>query len=339
MSLFTGLITRLNWRSGYYLILLLMLLLFSSAACSQKSQPPTSFSSSAKLQTGEFRTVKHLKGTTKVPLNPQRIIALDNIALDSVLALKEKPIAALYNENTGDLPIHLRDRVAGIEPLSPSQQNLEVITALKPDLILGGKNVEPVYNLLSQIAPTLLLVQGGDSNWKNVLKLTATALGKPEKAEQLLQDYQQRLDQLKRELGPQADDLKISVVRVFPGRIRLYQKGSFVGEILEDAGLSRPASQQNEQLWQEISKERIKDADGDVIFVWALGDRADNALEKLKSDPLWSQLKAVRENRIYEVPGHWIGSGPLAANAVIDDLFRYLLNNGTKSPKSTNSQE
>ncbi|MDY7014471.1 MAG: ABC transporter substrate-binding protein, partial [Cyanobacteriota bacterium] len=194
----------------------------------------------------------------------------------------------------------------------------------------------------AQIAPTILLVKGGDSDWKNVLKLTATALGKPEQAEQRLQEYQQRLEELKRELGSEAESLEISVVRVFPGRIRLYQKGSFVGEILDDAGLSRPDSQQSDKIWTEISQERIQDADGDVIFVWTLGERADKALEKLKRDPLWAKLKAVRENRIYEVPGHWIGSGFLAADAVIDDLFRYLLeeNNAPlepqKSPEPTN---
>ncbi|MDY7016423.1 MAG: iron ABC transporter substrate-binding protein, partial [Cyanobacteriota bacterium] len=108
---------------------------------------PTTLNESPAAEAGEFRTVEHLKGTARVPLEPERIIALDNIALDSVLALGEKPIAALYNENTGELPVYLRDRVSGVEPLAPSQQNLEVITALNPDLILGGKNVEAVYDL------------------------------------------------------------------------------------------------------------------------------------------------------------------------------------------------
>ncbi|PSB23096.1 iron-siderophore ABC transporter substrate-binding protein, partial [filamentous cyanobacterium CCP2] len=41
--------------------------------------------------------------------------------------------------------------------------------------------------------------------------------------------------------------------------------------------------------------------------------------------PLWSTLSAVQQGRVYEVPGYWIGDGPIAANAVIDDLFKYLV--------------
>jgi hypothetical protein len=48
-------------------------------------------------------------------------------------------------------------------------------------------------------------------------------------------------------------------------------------------------------------------------------------LQSVKTDPLWLQLTAVQQGRVYEVPGYWIGSGILAANAVLDDLERYLV--------------
>jgi len=49
-------------------------------------------------------------------------------------------------------------------------------------------------------------------------------------------------------------------------------------------------------------------------------------MEKLEGDPLWSQLEAVQQGNIYQVNGsYWIGTGPIAANLVIDDLFRYLV--------------
>ncbi|MBF2048454.1 MAG: ABC transporter substrate-binding protein [Leptolyngbya sp. IPPAS B-1204] len=84
-------------------------------------------------------------------------------------------------------------------------------------------------------------------------------------------------------------------------------------------------------LWRLISQELLSQADGDVLFLWKSDDDfaadagQDTPLRRLKADPLWSQLKAVQQNRVYEVPGHWLGFGPIAANAVVDDLFTYLL--------------
>jgi iron complex transport system substrate-binding protein len=33
----------------------------------------------------------------------------------------------------------------------------------------------------------------------------------------------------------------------------------------------------------------------------------------------------VQAGKVYEVPGYWIGRGPIAANEVLDDLSTYLL--------------
>ncbi len=271
------------------------------------------------------RMVTHAKGETAVPANPERVIALDNIALDSVLALEVDPIAALINENTGQFPVHLRDQITErIRKLSPNQQNLETITQLDPDLIIGGKNVEPVYNQLNQIAPTILLGKSGTSAWKQKLLLTAEAVGKPEKGENLLDQYYERA----KELGSRLEnpsEIEVSVVRVYPEGLRLYQKDTFVGGILQDVGLSRPPSQDKDNLWINISRERFDAADGDVIFVWSLGKDAESAYKRLQDDPLWSKLEAVQAGNVYPVPGYWIGRGPIAANKVLDDLSTYLL--------------
>ncbi len=271
------------------------------------------------------RTITHARGETVVPLKPDRVVALDNIALDSVLALEVEPVAALINENTGQFPVHLRDRITErTQKLSPNQQNLERITQLNPDLIIGGKNVEAVYNQLNEIAPTVLLGKSGTSAWKEKLLLTAEAVGKPEKGESLLEAYQQRSQDLASRLeNPQ--DIEVSVVRVSPNGLRLYQNDTFVGGILNDVGLSRPPSQDKDNLWINISRERLDAADGDVIFVWSLGKDAETAYKRLQDDPLWSKLEAVQAGKVYQVPGYWIGRGPIAANKVLDDLSTYLL--------------
>jgi len=73
-------------------------------------------------------------------------------------------------------------------------------------------------------------------------------------------------------------------------------KGSFAGTILEDVGLARPPSLSNNQTlvgWNgaTISKNRIQDADGDVLFLWAFDDTpqaqqsTQEKLARLKASP------------------------------------------------------
>ncbi|WBB62493.1 ABC transporter substrate-binding protein [Streptomyces sp. WMMC500] len=61
--------------------------------------------------------------------------------------------------------------------------------------------------------------------------------------------------------------------------------------------------------WPEVSWEAIAERDPDVIVVGDLsergapGDSADEKLDMMRKDPLVSELTAVTENRIIEVPG------------------------------------
>lgn len=105
----------------------------------------------------------------------------------------------------------------------------------------------------------------------------------------------------------------------------LYDKGSFAGTVLEDVGLLRPESQRGDETFVEVSLERLDLAEGDVMFVWTSSGEEDRvALSKLKEELLWSRLKVVQGGEVYEVGDYWSGSGPIAANLVLDDLFEHL---------------
>ncbi|WP_316432323.1 iron-siderophore ABC transporter substrate-binding protein [Leptolyngbya sp. NK1-12] len=274
-------------------------------------------------------------GETCVPHHPQRVVSLSDAA--NTVALGVKPIAGVFSGESESL---LGERLTGIEQLPGVEPSLETIVALKPDLILAASYHQAIYNQLTQIAPTVLASWETGSDWKNVFFQQAEALGRVDQAQQLMTDYETRLVQFKSEMGldktlsaeKRLNQIKVSVVRIYPEAIAIYFKDSFCGSILEDAGLSRPPAQDREWNGQQrLSKERIRDLDADVMFLWTYGYNAETAqqvnttLEKLKADPLWSQLKVVQEGKVYEVPSYWIGDSILAANAVLDDLFRYLV--------------
>lgn len=313
--------------------LLMVFTIFCVVACGNNSPKTTLVSSS--LPASEYRVVNHAMGATKVPLNPQRIVTLDGSAIENVLALGSKPVGTVLNGSLEEQPAFLRENLADTTFVGSFEQpNLERILALKPDLILGDQGIsENIYPQLSQIAPTVLAQYKGSDRWKQMLQIHAAALGKSEAAEQIINKYYARLAQFKAQMGDRLPETEVSVARIYPQGIGLYQKESFSGSILADAGLPRPESQRQEVVQQQISKERILDADGDVIFLWSYsddyrGDPQDRQTieQKLKADLLWLKLKAVQQGKVYEVPDYWIGFGPLAADAVVNDLFKYLVN-------------
>ncbi|HEY0737802.1 MAG TPA: iron-siderophore ABC transporter substrate-binding protein [Herpetosiphonaceae bacterium] len=296
----------------------------ASPEASAPAESATETSSSA----GGERVVKHAMGETTVPANPQRVVVLDTGELDSALALGVKPVGAVSATQGGSFPSYLADQTEGITNVGTIQQpNLEAIIALKPDLILSSKlRHEAIYPQLSQIAPTVFTEAVGVV-WKENLKLHAEALGKTAEAEKLMDDYTARLDEFKAKLGDQLANTKVSTVRFLSGgKVRIYMKQSFIGTVLQDAGLPRPAAQDKDVFAEEVSKERIPEMDGDVMFVTTFGPGDETALATFQSDPLWSQLSVVKANKVYAVPDdYWmLGIGILAANRVVDDLFTHL---------------
>jgi iron complex transport system substrate-binding protein len=83
------------------------------------------------------------------------------------------------------------------------------------------------------------------------------------------------------------------VTRFLDGPTRLYQKASYSGIVLSDAGLARPKSQDVDDFAAEISPERIKDADADAIFVTVFDDEkgtGTRSKRQFEANPLWKPL-------------------------------------------------
>lgn len=296
---------------------------------------------SSSLQPPQCRAIKHPIGESCVPSNLNKPVALGD--LDNLLALGVKPIgAALWSGFTG-FPDYLGDRTEGITFLGTEYEpNLEKIAYLKPDIILGYQQAHgAISSHLAYIAPTVLKRNPEDEFWwKKELTFDAEVFGKQEVAEQLLRDYGKRLENFQQQMGEQLKNTKVSVVRFFPDSMRIYLKDSFIGGILQDAGLSRPPAQDREGIFEDVSPELISLLDGDVIFVMnrdpvTKQSVGTSTLTRLKRSALWSKLKAVQRDRVYEVSETvWVaGGGSIGVNLILDDLFRYLL------PTSSLSQE
>lgn len=290
--------------------------------------------------TGETRVVRHAMGETEVPANPQRVVVLDTGELDAAITLGITPIGMVEAIAGEGFPSYLEgtDAIANVGTIA--QPNLEAIIALEPDLILSNnRRHEDIYEQLSAIAPTVFAESVGVV-WKENFDLFAEALGRTAQAERVKQAYQERIEAFQKAIGDARQETEVSVVRFLPGETRIYQKASFIGTVLEDVGLPRPASQDvDEFAIKDASEEIIPEIGGDVIFVTVYGPEGETPEQAFLSHPLWQQLEAVKAGRVYEVSDDlWmLGIGYTAADGIIDDLTRYLLPETTATPGATPS--
>lgn len=270
------------------------------------------------------RTITHAAGTTCVPKTPKRVVVLDTGELDSVLALGVKPVGAVTALGTG-FPSYLKGRTEGIADVGTIQQpSLERIAALKPDLILTSKlRHGTIYGQLSRIAPTVMAESVGVV-WKDNLKLNARALGREAQANKLLSAYYTRVKKLQVKVDRKRTT--ISIVRFVPGQTRIMQKANFIGTILDDAGLVRPAAQRKNTFMDVVTAEGIPAMDGTVVFHSTYGPAEGTDQRQFLTSPLWERMSAVKNKRVHAVnDDYWfLGIGILAANRVLDDLEAYL---------------
>ncbi|MGW3243913.1 ABC transporter substrate-binding protein [Streptomyces sp. NPDC001070] len=276
---------------------------------------------------GEWpRTITHAMGSTVLKAQPKRVVVLDVGELDNVVSLGVKPVGLAPTEGSPELPSYLKgDAGKPANVGTVNSLNLEAIAALRPDLILGSQlRAADSYDELSQIAPTVFSIRPGFT-WKQNYLLNAAALDKTAQAKANLAAYEKKAQALGAKLG--ADKPTVSMVRYMPeGKIRLYANDSFIGTILKDVGIPRPKNQDIEDLAAEISAENIDQADADYIFTGVYGDPKATDRTKAQGNPLWKNLKAVKDGHAFDVPDEtwYLGLGVTAANAVLDDLEKHL---------------
>lgn len=116
--------------------------------------------------------VSHAKGATVLPSVPQRVVAYDLAALDTLDALGVEVIALPEQR----LPAHL-SRYADkryVKVGTPFVPDIKALTALKPDLIIIGGRSSSRYEELSAIAPTIDLGPAPDDFTNSVIRATLT---------------------------------------------------------------------------------------------------------------------------------------------------------------------
>ncbi|WP_102264247.1 ABC transporter substrate-binding protein [Mesobacillus jeotgali] len=276
-------------------------------------------------------TVDHAMGSTTLEKTPEKVVILTNEGTEALLALGVTPVGAVQSWTGDPWYDHIADEMKDVEVVGvESQVNVEAIAKLQPDLIIGNKmRQEDIYEQLKAIAPTVF-AEDLRGNWKNNFELYAKAVNKEEKGNEVLADYDQRIEDLKEKLGDKVN-MEVSMVRFMAGDVRIYHKDSFSGVILEQIGMARPESQDKEDFAEKgVTKERIPAMDGDILFYFTYDEGDGKATEVEKEwieDPLFQNLEVAKKGEVHKVDDAiWNTAGGVkAANLMLDDLEKHLL--------------
>lgn len=266
------------------------------------------------------RSIETVRGTIEIPEQPLRVVTLEPVELDTVVALGVTPVGtSVLSEATG-VPAYLGEEAAAIETVGTvAEPRVEAIAALDPDLILGTESRHAAfYDQLAAIAPTVFL-EDHAAPWKDNVRFVGAALGAEDRAEVLLTDYQDRCAEIAEKYSTAGRTAQL--IRPRNGELTLYGPSSFAGSTLECAGFTTPPrAEWADDISVDLSPELASEAAADFIVVTAT-DPSDPAA----IPPSVTANAAVLPNPHAVDQSYWItGVGPKGGHAVLDDIDRIL---------------
>jgi iron complex transport system substrate-binding protein len=330
----------LSSKSGLLIAFILVCVLVSAcgnsapAATEKPAQPPAESTAPAETEASEPATKMYkdaLGREVEIPANPQRIVTTQY--LPEMIAIGVKPVGAVSHLLSGFISI--KDQIGGIEDIGPANEmNLEKALELQPDLIIATEWNEAQLEQLSKIAPTVVVKWEGNDAFKH-FKDVADVLGKSDKAEQWIKDFNQKAEEARAELAPyvkEGETFGVVVIGGYEkGQLRVYGTGN-VGYTLFDT-LQFPMTDVVKTEWDKgghelginLSLEKLNEfASADRLFVVKF-DNDPDFLKKVEESSLWSMLPAVKNKKVYTVDNElWFSYDVMSFKAQLDDAVQLL---------------
>ncbi|MFP7732083.1 iron-hydroxamate ABC transporter substrate-binding protein [Priestia aryabhattai] len=242
----------------------------------------------------ETITYKSETGPVKVPKNPRRIVALSNGP--NVIALGGKLVG--IDEWSSMNPL-FKEKVKGVEVVS--EDDLEKIMELKPDLIIAGSEMKNIKKL-NKIAPTVVYTWGKLDYLNQQIEI-GKLLNKEKEAKEWVSDFQKRVASAGKAIREKiGEDATVSVIESGNKEFYIFGNNYARGtEILYQAmKLNMPKKVKEKALESGIytfSSELLPEFAGNYIILSKSTD-GDNSFLKTS---VWKNIPAVKNNRVFEI--------------------------------------
>ena len=212
-----------------------------------------------------------------------------------------------------------------------SRPNNEAILALSPDLVLLTEELSAQKELkvaLDDIGIATILIQiTSFEDYRACMEELTGLTGREDLYTQNAVQIGERIEAVREQAketaeANAADQKTFLAMRVSATKNKVFKDDYFACEIFRDFGLTNIA-EGNTNL-DELNLEAIVAADPDYIFVIPQG-KEDEAMEsyrtQFESNPVWSELGAVKEDRLFVMPKDYFQYKP---NAQWDLAYEYV---------------
>lgn len=271
---------------------LLMLVLVLSACGGEEKKE----SSSEKKEDDQPQTITYESenGPVEVPANPERVLVLSSFA-GNVMAL-DVPIVGVDSWSKMNPRF---EKLQDVEEVT--DENLEKIIELNPDLIIGLSNIKNV-DKLKEIAPTVTFTYGKLGYLEQHLEI-GKVLNKEKEAQKWIDNFKADSkaagEEIKAKIGA---DATVSVIENFDKELYVFGDNWARGtEILyQEMGLNMPEKVKEAALepgYYAISPEVLPEYAGDYV-VFSKNAEGDTSFQQTET---YKNIPAVKNNRVFEV--------------------------------------
>lgn len=303
------------------LLPLLLLFVLVLGACGNK-QDESAKQETPKEETTKSGTITYEseEGPVEVPADPQRVVVLSSFA-GNVMALDVNLVGVdAWSKDNPRFDSELKD----VEEVS--DENIEKIIELDPDLIIGLSNIKDVEKL-REIAPTVTFTYGKVDYLTQHIEI-GKVLNKEEEATKWVNDFKERAqktgEEIKAEIG---EDTTVSVVENFNKQLYVYGDNWGRGtEILyQEMKLAMPEKVKETALkdgYYALSAEVLPEYAGDYMVLSQFDD-TDNSFMQTET---YKNIPAVKNDHVMKVNGNeFYFNDPLTLEYQLESFSEYFL--------------
>ncbi|MDO7907735.1 iron-siderophore ABC transporter substrate-binding protein [Paenibacillus sp. JX-17] len=327
-------------KKGFVGILLSLFLVIALAGCGSANNANDAGESSgagnkpAETASEKPVTFKDNRGEVTLAKPATRVVTLEWTYTEDVIALGVQPIG---NADNANYKIYVTPQAALDSNVTDvgtrGEPNLETIAALKPDLIIAdARSHEAIYDQLKAIAPTIEFSPYSGNGYDydkmtEIFNTIAVAVGKEDKAKQVLQELDQHYAEAKEKLAAAGKaDFHYALTQAFTYQnavsLRMFSDNSVVVGTLAKIGLIndwKPAKLE-EYGFTTVGIEALPEVQ-DSNFIYITQPDDDVFGTAMKDNKVWNGLKFVKEKRTYPLGSTtWTFGGPVSSKELVDQV-------------------
>ncbi|CUB05460.1 ABC transporter substrate-binding protein [Marinomonas fungiae] len=274
-------------------------------------------------------TITDQLGTHQFEQPPQRVITLDWALTETALSLGIEPLGVADAQGYQEWVSFPVLPNSSVDVGARSEPNLELISQLKPDVILISPYLLPALDKLQKIAPTLVfgIYEGNKQPIANAQQVTLAfgqLFDRQAQAQAVIEQTSQILSQNGARLSATVNAPLLFLRVLSPQTLRIHGQGAMVNDTIERMGLKN-SWQEKTNVWGFSTAEVAQVAAHQSAKAMLFGPLKASEKEAFFASPLWQAMAFTRTDNVYELPAIWTFGGLISAQRFSDQLLKLLL--------------